>query len=108
MNYQEQFLHSSQVCRALVSCTSIVCQPHLLEDKIMASEDTQLPCQDYLQYCIEPDASCKDFIMQQTMMRIKDPRRSLKFYTEILGMRYVGMRSRGIVLGLRYSPGTDV
>ena len=55
----------------------------------MASEAevTGVPCQDYLKYCIEPDSSCKDFIMQQTMMRVKDPGRSLRFYTEVLGMR---------------------
>lgn len=28
----------------------------------------------------------QDFIFQQTMYRIKDPKRSLKFYSEVLGM----------------------
>nr|XP_054759540.1 lactoylglutathione lyase-like [Lytechinus pictus] len=31
--------------------------------------------------------SLQGFIMQQTMYRIRNPRRSLKFYTEVLGMR---------------------
>ena len=35
----------------------------------------------------KPDESTQDFLFQQTMYRIKDPKASLKFYSEVLGMR---------------------
>ena len=41
----------------------------------------------------EPDPSTKEFIFQQTMFRIKDPKASLDFYTRVMGMRSVDPRN---------------
>ncbi|XP_072049666.1 lactoylglutathione lyase-like isoform X1 [Amphiura filiformis] len=37
--------------------------------------------------CAEPDPSTKDYISHHTMLLIKDPRKTLDFYSRILGMR---------------------
>merc|ERR1712243_52571 len=37
--------------------------------------------------CKTPEPSTEEFIFQQTMYRIKDPKASLEFYTGVLGMR---------------------
>ncbi|GBG70703.1 hypothetical protein CBR_g8002 [Chara braunii] len=37
--------------------------------------------------CENPDETTQDYIMQQTMYRIKDPKASLDFYSRVLGMR---------------------
>ncbi|KAB2038700.1 hypothetical protein ES319_D03G161700v1 [Gossypium barbadense] len=34
-----------------------------------------------------PDEATKGYIMQQTMFRIKDPKRTLEFYSRVLGMK---------------------
>jgi len=39
--------------------------------------------------CETPDPATRDYVFNQTMLRIKNPETSLDFYTRILGMRLV-------------------
>ena len=39
--------------------------------------------------CQTPDAETQDYVFSQSMLRIKDPERSLDFYSRVLGMHLV-------------------
>lgn len=65
--------------------TELLIEDYFYKTK-MAEEPKGLTNEEANACCTEPHESTKDFIFQQTMFRIKDPKASIDFYSRVMGM----------------------